>query len=169
MNNDVNVGRTPKIFLGFFILIVLMACFTWFCYNLFNSKDPAIVSSLQVSLTESSKSVSTDDSSIDLVAPHTFNVFNKGSLDVPYKVMISTNNNSMGGESLDLVHYQLILNSKIVKQGSISDISNNILDARTIKGNTTNEYNLKVWLDDDIVDDDIKFSYSLKILPVSED
>ncbi len=166
MNGDANVGRTTKIFLGFFVITILTLGFAWFCYNLFDSKDPSIVSNLEVSLTESKKSINNDD---DIIVPHTFNVTNRGSVDASYKVMIYDGSNGMNEFSLDLVHYQLILNNKIIKQGSFSDISNNILDSRMINGNTTNEYNLKVWLDDDIVDDDIKFTYSLKIMPVVEE
>lgn len=166
MNSDANVGRTPKIFLVFFVIIIFTLCFTWFCYNLFNSKDPSIVSNLEVSLTESKKIIDSDD---DIVVPHTFNVTNRGNVDALYKVMIYDSNNGMGDVSLDLVHYELILNNKIVKRGAFSDISNNVLDSRKINSNSTNEYNLKVWLDDEIVDDDIKFTYSLKIMPVVEE
>ena len=169
MNDDTNVRSGLKVFFGSLILIALIVCFSWFCYNLFDSKDPAIISNLEVSLSESKKNIDKDSSSFETVVPHTFNVVNRGNFSAEYKVMLSDSNNGMGEVATDQVHYQLILNNSVIKNGTIADISDNILDSRKINGNTTNEYNLKVWLDDDIVDDDVKFTYSLKIMPVLED
>lgn len=169
MDNNVNTGSAPKTFLMFLILIVFTACFSWFCYNLFNSKEPSIISNLEVSLSESKKVVDKDSSNSDMIVPHTFNVTNNGNVNAKYKVMINDSNNGMGNVSLQLVHYQLILNNSVIKSGTLDDISGNVLDTRSINANTTYEYNLKVWLDDEIYDDDVKFTYSLKIMPVVED
>ena len=41
---------------------------------------------------------------------------------------------------------QLSLNGKVIKTGMLSEIDNNILDTRNISGNTTNSYQLRVYV-----------------------
>ncbi len=44
------------------------------------------------------------------------------------------------------LEYQLKLNDKVIKQDYLSNITNNILDERTIDSNTINKYELRVFI-----------------------
>ena len=50
------------------------------------------------------------------------------------------------------LNYQLILNDKVIKQDSLDNIKDNVLDRRSIDANKTNTYKLRIYIKEDAED-----------------
>ncbi len=173
VNNKKNISKNSKkdnikLVLSFLILIFLIFNCSLLFYKFFNSKDPAIVSNLEVSLSNSKRSLSNEELNSDTTIPYTFNIINNGKVRAKYKVILYDNASSGNSIKRENLHYQLILNNSIIKEGILSDIKDDILDLRSINSNNANEYNLKVWIDEDALTEDLKYTYYLKVLPVED-
>ena len=44
------------------------------------------------------------------------------------------------------LRYQLSLNGKVIKTGSLADIKNNVLDTRVLSSSNTNNYQLRIYV-----------------------
>ena len=64
------------LFLGFIILIFLTCGCSYLFYNMFNAKNPSIVSSLVIHLSNSSKTIDEKDEAVD----HKFKIYNKSNI-----------------------------------------------------------------------------------------
>ena len=66
--------------------------------------------------------------------------------------------------SRDELEYELKLDNKVIKKEGLDKISNNILDTNTIKGNSINDYSLKIRLKSGITDYEEKhFHYVINL------
>ena len=50
------------------------------------------------------------------------------------------------------LNYELKLDNKIIKTGVLSSLSNSILDGNNVKGNSINDYSLRIWLNEKATD-----------------
>ena len=100
---------------------------------------------------------SIEDSKINNVPGYSFRVVNTNPKSGKYNLYIedlpvNAINDGCTEETLltrkDL-KYQLSLNGEIIKEGYMSSINDNILDAREIEGNKTNQYDLKIYIHDE--------------------
>ena len=48
------------------------------------------------------------------------------------------------------LEYELKLDNKVIKNGNLGTINNNVLDINTINKSSSNDYSLKIWLKSDI-------------------
>lgn len=49
----------------------------------------------------------------------------------------------------DQLKYQLLFNDNVISEGKLNNLENNLLDSRVINPDKTNNYQLKVWLDEE--------------------
>ena len=65
------------------------------------------------------------------------------------------------------LNYQLYYEDKVISQGNVAQINDNILDLRNIKGNDLHRYELKVWLNTSSSNNDGKhyhYKVELKVI-----
>lgn len=108
-----------------------------------------------------------DDDSI--IPVYYFSVKNKVDKEFEYVITLDEEKSNDGcSESLrfersELV-YELKLDNKIIKEGGLDTLENNVIDTNIIKGKSTNDYSLKIRLKDDTVDYDKKhFHYVVNL------
>ena len=148
------------------LLISFLGIGTYMWYNFFlgitsnygNSSNGSSSGSIKLedaetSVTDSNAS-KVDDSEVSNVTPYTFKVKNSKNTEGKYTIFIedaplNSINDGCTEETLlsrkDL-KYQLKLNGKIIKEDFLSSIKDNILDTETIKENTTNNYELRIYI-----------------------
>ena len=94
------------------------------------------------------------------IPPYTFTIKNtdaKGGSYTLYIEDVPINSINDGCTEFSLLernqlNYQLILNDKVIKQDSLNNIKDNILDRRSIEGNKTNVYELRIYIKEDATD-----------------
>ena len=100
---------------------------------------------------------SVDDNSLDSIPSYDFQVTNTRDYSGSYNLYIedlpvNAIDDGCTEETLltrkDL-KYQLTMNNKIIKEGFMETIKDNILDSREIEPNQTNNYSLKIYIHDE--------------------
>ena len=163
-----------KLFLMFsgillFIFVVVTA-FLW--YKLFYYGDLGKVNTLQIQketdqaiLNENLFPMTKEESTI--VANYKFSIKNVNDFKSHYEVVFQEKNkNTSKSLSNKQLEYQLLLNGKIIKEGNLSKLKNNILDERYIMANDTNKYELKVFIANNAENSDWQnkqYSYTVNI------
>ena len=105
-----------------------------------------------------------------------FRVKNNFSTDAKYSLIFNEINPSNVGDGCSIQNYLnknelmyvLTLDNKVIKQGKLSELSNNILDCNTINGNTVNDYSLKVYLEDNATET-LKKHYHYSVILKAQD
>ncbi len=94
-----------------------------------------------------------EDEDVNEVPPYKFSINNSGSKDkyTLYIEDVPLNTIDDGCTSDTLLNrsqlkYQLKLNGKVIKDDNLSNIKDNILDTREIAANTTNNYELRIYI-----------------------
>ena len=146
-------------------IFLVFGTYAWYLYFLrfsagFAVNDNAHLKDGDIALTDSGNSLyetgaeSMEDEDITAVTPYKFEVrntdANSGSYtlyleDVPLNLI----QDGCTSETLltrDLLKYELRLNGKIIEKDYLSKIKDNILDERSIEGNTTNSYELRIYI-----------------------
>ena len=106
------------------------------------------------------KAESLEDNNISHVPSYNFQVTNTNDGRGKYNLYIEdlpvnmvddgcTENTLLNRSQLK---YQLSLNGKIIKEGFMETINDNILDTREIDGHETNNYSLKIYIHDEATD-----------------
>ncbi len=145
---------TKKIFLifGGILLFVFIVITSFLWYKTFYYNNLGSVSSLQirkeseeVTINENLFPMSEDEASS--IKNYKFSVKNVNDFKSRYEVLFKEKKNQKNSKlSNNQLNYQLFLNGKIIKKGSVSDIKNKLLDDRYIMPNNTNQYELKVYI-----------------------
>lgn len=109
------------------------------------------------------------------VAGYTFRLTNKGTKnlkytiyieDVPYNVINDGCSNILTLEREEL-SYQLFKNKKVISSGNLDEIEDNILEDDSINANVVNDYELKIWINEDTEDWQAKhYHYKLSLKEV---
>ncbi len=106
--------------------------------------------------------------------PYSFQVTNMGNVRGNYKLIIEDTpfNKIDDGCTVDTLlnrnqlRYQLLLNGEEIKVDSLAKIKNNILDTRDIEPNVKNNYELRIWVNDEASNWENKhFHYSINLMP----
>lgn len=106
------------------------------------------------------KAESLEDNNISHVPSYNFQVTNTNDKRGKYNLYIEdlpvnlvddgcTENTLLTRKELK---YQLSLNGKVIKEGFMETINDNILDSREIDGKETNNYSLKIYIHDEATD-----------------
>ncbi len=152
-------------------LFIVLSAFGW--YQIFYTKkgtENTKISNLMVKLEDNEKTIHEKDAvpteNTDAVDPYQFTVYNQTKDPTIYKVLLedSVTTNIDKSLSQSQLSYELSLNGKVIKKGTLDEIKNNVLDERSIEGEKENKYSLKIWLNEDTMDTDwINKSYSYQI------
>lgn len=149
------------------LLFLAFGTYVWYLYFLNASGDFAINNNSNlrygdIVLTDSGNGVydadadSIEDEQVNSVLPYKFQVKNTDDNSGNYYLYIEdmpVNSIKDGCTSETLLtreqlRYQLKLNNRIIKEDFLSNIEDNILDKRTIAGNATNNYELRIYIHD---------------------
>lgn len=163
-----------KIFLMFsgVLLFAFVVCTAFLWYKVFYYGELGTVNTLQVqkqsdeaTLNENLFPMTKEEASI--VPNYEFSVKNvndfKSHYEIVYQEMNDNTNQTLSKNQLD---YQLILNEKIIKEGNLGKLKNNVLDERYVMPNQTNKYELKVYIANTAKDSDWqnkKYAYTVNV------
>ena len=154
------------------LLFIFVVVTVFFWYKLFYYGDLGKVNTLQIQketdqaiLNENLFPMTKEESTI--VANYKFSIKNVNDFKSHYEVVFQEKNkNTSKSLSKKQLDYQLLLNGKIIKEGNLSKLKNNILDERYIMANDTNKYELKVFIANNAENSDWQnkqYSYTVNI------
>ncbi len=160
--------KKDRLIIGGILLILILCMLSFGFYKVFSTKNPAIISNLEVSFSDSGKTIVNEDFSLkeEYIQPYTFRIANKNQFDTKYKVVLTDNSKSKDSISRDKLQYRLVLNNKVIATGKLSEIKNDIIDSRVITKGTTNRYEFKVWLLEDDDYENTVYTYSIKVVSI---
>ena len=103
----------------------------------------------------------------DNIPKYKFQIANDYDRDINYILYIYDDFENQGFNntlllSHDQLNYELKLNGTIIAYGLLSDVENNIIDQRTLAKKMTNNYELKIWINN--TDNSSIKQYSYKIM-----
>ena len=90
---------------------------------------------------------------------YNFSVANKNTVDLGYAVAVEK---SSGSIDLKKVNYKLLRNGSTIKSGTLADKKSNKIYDTTAIGNTTDEYEIRLWVDN--ATDDESLTFKIKVL-----
>ncbi len=93
----------------------------------------------------------------EIIPTYHFRVKNNANKDFDYVLSFMETQGTDGCTnderfSADELEYELKLDNKVIKSGLVSSLENNLLDTNVIKGQSVNDYSLRIWLNKEIVD-----------------
>ncbi len=158
------------------VLFLFIAGTSFFWYQVFyqskeEDKEQGIAN-IQIQLDNNENTIHEEDAvptdNVDQIEGYSFSVKNVGTSSGIYKVLLEDSiTNSIGTTlSRSQLSYELFLNGLSIRSGTLDEISNNVLDERSIDGQKENQYVLKIWLSEDSMESDWKdksYSYQINI------
>lgn len=156
-----------RVIIGVVIFSVCLIILSFGFYKFFSSKNPTIISNLEIEFLDSGRTIVNDDVSDDeeSAVPYAFSIRNKSNVKTRYKVILNDNNNKESSISRDKFQYSLLLNGELISSGKLNEIENDVLDLRSIGKKSVNKYDFKVWLIDNIKSNEV-YTYSLRVEPI---
>ncbi len=93
----------------------------------------------------------------NVIPKYYFRVKNNSKKDYEYYLYIEDSDGNDGCSSATRfkrsdLQFELKLDNKIIKNGSLDSIEDNLLYINTVEAGNVNDYSLKIWLKDDTVD-----------------
>lgn len=138
-------------------LIVSIVAITTFSKNFFDNRKPKVKNELkvkrggdqQLNLTEQTP---VSDKSVDSIAPYSFEINNKGNTKELYDIMFEDFVSDDGKEPLGraVLKYQLKSENKIIKEGNLIDVQENVIAKEEIAPKTNKKYELRIWVDEKV-------------------
>lgn len=160
------------IILTVLIVILAIVCFKFARNSNFISNSLIIVEDKTSSKMDSNINGPIKDSERDRVAPYKFSVRNAGTKSSNYELLIEDvieKNVKNKLLSRKYLNYELLLDNKVVKSGSLSDINNNVIDKRKIEKDQIYNYGLRIWITGSATDTNWMnkyYNYSLLVSPL---
>jgi|GEM_PF-7042044 len=164
-----------KIFLIFsgILLFTFIVCTSFLWYKVFYYGDLGKINNLQIQKSSDEAILSenlfpmTQEEADTLVSNYKFSIKNindfKSQYEVVYKEISDSNSQQLSKSQLN---YELTLNGKLIKEGNLESLENNMLDERYIMPNHINKYELKVYISASAKDSNWqnkKYSYTVNI------
>lgn len=159
--------RIIKLVLGFLLLVVFIFFLAVSFYKVFEKRAP-LISNLEISYSTSKQDVDTDSSnqSFSTATSYRVSIRNKGDESSKFQLIVNDNSAALDGIRREHLKYQLFLNGEKLKESTMDEISDNVLDERVIEGGEYNQYVFKVVLDNDANNIKEDYYYSLKVVPI---
>lgn len=144
------------------IIIVIGASYAWFTLTIEGTKTNTLrVGNLALTLDDESSVGIHDENALPMLDedgektdPYHFTLKNEGSIPSEYTIYLDDDTLDEGEERIanSAVKYQLDKNGEKTKGllSSIESETTRILDSGKIKGNSTNTYDLRLWLDENV-------------------
>lgn len=154
--------KNKKLFtIGFICLIAFIGIGTYFWYLYFHEYEGDVLAkNVRLELINSGK-VDYINATIrdtdDIIPIYYFRVKNNVNMHVSYEVLIKDilPSEAKDGCSDDTyfkreeLKYELKLDNKVIKSGLLSEIKDDILDKREINSISSNDYALRIWLNEE--------------------
>ncbi len=168
---------TLNIALFSLIIFILIASYLWYLYFkdyekriIAENPENIFIRGVELINTGGIDYVNAKVEDEDSIIPtYYFSVKNNIDEDFKYTILLEETDVNDGCTSSTRLKpseltYVLKLDNKVIKEDGLDKISNNILDTNVIKGNTINDYSLKIRLKDGITDYDQKhFHYVINL------
>jgi len=144
------------------IIVVIGASYAWFTLTIEGTKTNTLrVGNLALTLDDESSVGIHDENALPMLDedgetldPYHFTLKNEGSVPSDYTIYLDDDALDEGEERIanSKVKYQLDKNGEKTKglPSSIENETTRILDSGKIKGNSTNTYDLRLWLDENV-------------------
>jgi len=166
-NTKDNNSKDNKSFVIILILVLVFTVFFFsFCFfQMFERKDPSIIEGYSVDLSDSENQYKFNDiKGEDSKLNYGFTINNKNDKNASYSIILNDSDSTIPRK---YIKYKLTLNGITISSGSLASIDGDVLDKRTLKGNSQNSYNFMVWSDSDNSDisQNDYYSYYLQIVP----
>lgn len=165
---------TKKIFLalGGFLLIVFVTCTSFLWFKVFYYGDIGKINTLQVQKEQDVVSLNENlvpmtEIEAQYVPNYKFSINNINDFKSSYKVVFEEVSAQGDKLSKSQLNYELLLNSKVIKKGNLSQLKNDILDERDVMAGKTNNYELKVYIADSVKDgtwENKSYAYKVNII-----
>jgi hypothetical protein len=145
------------------IVLVIVLSFTFFAF--FNSKNPSLISQLDVTFESTGERYDYNDiNGFENSSVYSFVINNNNSISSKYDVLLKDQKSTIDRK---FINFKLYRNNKVIKQGKLSDIRENIIDRTILNPNNHNDYRFVIWIDDKKdIDSDSYYTYYLKVVPV---
>ncbi len=131
----------------------------WYRFFYSSTSNDSSISSITVQLDDENNTIDEsgliplDDETATTLTPYEFSVRNSSDSDYTYNVLLEdsiiSDDASYSSKELltrNQLRYQLSLNGKVIKTGSLADIKNNVLDTRVLSSSNTNNYQLRIYV-----------------------
>ena len=131
----------------------------------YNAPDTNTVGSVNVNLSNYNNTINEsnfiplDDETAKGVTPYEFTVNNNSEADSSYEVLLEdsiiSDDSTYSNKDLlsrNQLKYYLSLNGQIIKSGYLSDLKNNVLDTRVISSSQFNNYQLRIYVPENVQD-----------------
>ncbi|MDO5002609.1 MAG: hypothetical protein Q4E39_00050 [bacterium] len=163
--------------IGGIVLLISIFLLSYYSFLYFNSRKPKVdVNTLEIALSDSGNVNLTDqqpisDNKIDNIKPYSFTIKNKGKTTVKYQLLIEDFVSDQNTKLLSrkFLNYQLISNGLVLEKDNLGNVKNNILDTGTLKPNEQKNYELKIWIADNLDSTDWlgkSYNYNISVNPV---
>lgn len=153
------------------LLFIVLGTYTWYLFFLRTTGEYSIVTgegtkSGDIVLIDNGNSIYETDASdvsdedVNNVLPYKFKIINQGNDLQEYTLYledlpVNSINDGCTNQTLlkrEQLKYQLIVNSKVIKEDYLSNIKDNILDTRSVNGKDANAYELRIYIHDEAED-----------------
>ena len=162
MKKKIKIGKIIGVVLTSLVVITLSYLTTYYIdkYNL--SKK---VVNVTVTFDDTETYIIPNTSNLDKIGamlewPYMFTINNEGNTDSLYQIIIKDKDSNIERKYLS---YLLIVDDKEIKEGLLSDIEEDILYVGSIMKNTSQRYNIYVWVNQDIDVENAKYEYQLSL------
>ena len=153
------------------LLFIVLGTYTWYLFFLRTTGEYSIVTgegtrSGDIALIDNGNNAYETDASdvsdedVNNVLPYKFKIINQGNDLQEYTLYledlpVNSINDGCTNQTLlkrEQLKYQLIVNSKVIKEDYLSNIKDNILDTRSVNGKDANAYELRIYIHDEAED-----------------
>lgn len=172
----------PILLIGGVVLFLFIIGTSYAWYDLF-SKEEMVTTNLEITLKNSKgvvirNALPVQDEVGKNVEAYKFTVKNTGENAGGYKLLLEETpfneiDDGCNEQTLltrNQLKYQLLMNGKELEVALLSDVKNNILDLRTIDVKHKNDYELRIWVPDEVSHTDWQnkhYHYSIAIVPIT--
>ena len=156
-----------KIAIALIILVIFTVIATYFSFLFFTNKKPKIITNISIYLQNNTPEIKESTDTEDDPS-YLFSIVNNSEVAVKYNVTIKDNSKDSDGIKREYLRYELLKNNKVLSEGLLSEINNDILLTEQIDANSKEEYTLKINVDES-VDIDLEnnfYNYDLKVEPI---
>ncbi len=166
------------LFVGGVVLLTAIFLLTYYSFSFFNKRQPkkVDVNTLEIVLSDQGNVNLVDqspksDSEADNVLPYKFKISNKNDVNVKYQLLIEDFVSDASTELLSrsYLSYELTLDGVLIKKDKLSNISNNVIDEGTLNVKEEKNYELRIWVSEDIDPSNWvgkSYNYNVKVNPV---
>ena len=154
--------KNKKLFsIGFLCIVVFIGIGAYLWYLYFHEYEGDVLAkNIRLELVNNGNidyiNAKVDDTD-DIIPIYYFRVKNNANTTINYEIVLKEVAPSEANDGCDdstylkrdELNYELKLDNKVIKKGLLSSVKNDVLDSNEIKGISSNDYSLRVWLNEE--------------------